>query len=278
MALRVVVTRAVMVSVDAVFVQWDIRDAYVSGSYVVDLYRSLSPEGPWALVASGTNMYNAVDRFSVASAGAVPLVKEPNLLSIARNVYYRVLVTPPTGISDQVSTVVPLEAQLTGRQNNARRKMLRDARVLMVKGNGVPVAVCKRARWGVKCTFCVDIYTGDVLHGECANCYGTGYVPGYMAPVLTYARRSPNAVQSQVAEAGKVDVNIVAITLLDVPKVQDDDMIVFLRDNTRYLVKNAAQTELQTVGIHQDITATELAHSSIEFAFPVDPNTTPALF
>lgn len=278
MALNVVITRAVMVSSDAVFVQWDLRDAYVSGSYIVDLYRSLSPEGPWALVSSGTNMYNAVDAFSVTGSGNVPPVKEPNLLSIARNIYYKVVVTPPGGIVEQVSAVAPLEAQLSGRQERAKRKILRDARVLMVKGNGVPVAVCKRARWGVKCSFCVDLYTGDILHGECLKCYGTGYVPGYMTPVLTYARRSPNATQSQIAEAGKVDLNMVAVTLLDIPKVQDDDMLVFLRDNTRFLVKATTQTELQTVGVHQDVTASEIAHSSIEYSFPVDPYTIPALF
>lgn len=278
MPASVVFTRAVILSAESIFLQWDIRGTTEIGPYQTDLYRSMSSEGPWNLVDTGINMYNAVDKFSVASLPTTQPIKEPNTLSLARSVYYKILVTPPSGIVNQFSAVTTPEPGLEGRQKNARRKMLRDARVLMVKGNGVPVAVCKKARWGVKCTDCVDIYTGDIVHGECLKCYGTGYVPGYMTPVLTYARRSPNATQSQMTDAGKVDVNVVAITLLDIPKVQDDDMIVFLRDNARFIVKTVGQTELQTVGVHQDITASELAHSCIEYSFPVDPNTIPPLF
>lgn len=278
MGLRVAFTRAVLVSAEAAFLQWDIRDAFESGTYQTDLYRSMSPAGPWALVDSSPGMYSAVDKFSVESTGTVSAIREPNVLSLARNAYYKIVVTPPSGINNQVYDVTPLEPGLEGRQKNARRKILRDARVLLAKGNGTPVAVCKKARWGTKCAECVDLYSGEIMRGECLRCYGTGFTPGYMTPVLTYARRSPTAVQSQMTESGKVDVNVVAITLLDIPKVQDDDMIVFLRDNARFIVKTSGQTELQAVGVHQDITASELAYSSIEYSFPVDPYTVPALF
>lgn len=278
MALNVVFTRALPIAPDAVFLQWDVREATQNGSYLADLYVSQSSEGPWTIVSSGASMYSAVHKFNTTPLPNDHRFREPNQLSVARVPYYRIVITPPSGITDQVSAVTAIEPGLTGRQKNARRKMLRDARVTLIKGNGTPVAVCKRARWGARCSECVDLYSGDVVRGECLQCYGTGFVPGFMNPVITYAKRSPNVTATQIAESGKFDVNMVSMVLLDVPNVEYDDMIVFLRDNSRFLVRTTTQTELQTVGVLQSITGTELAYSSVEYRFPVDPLTAPALF
>ena len=277
MALRLEITRAVQLGADRIFLQWNISGTPLPTNPVFTLERSLSPQGPWEFIVNGRSLANYIDTAVLTpDPQATFQERSYNTLSLARQLYYRVTATLADGT--YLRTTSPVEPGLNGRQKQARKKMLRDAAVLMVKGNGVPVAVCKRARWGPRCERCFDPYTGDIIHGECRQCYGTGFVPGYFAPVVTYARRSPNATQSAISEGGKTDVNNVQITLLDVPKVQDDDMLVFLLDNSRYVVRTTTQTELKTVGVHQEVVASELAHSSIEFEFEVDPNSIPKLF
>lgn len=278
MAITVQLTRTVQLPPDRVFVQWELAGAYQAGPYLSQLFRSHGSNGPWTLIASGTNLYSFVDKLPNTTPTGDSHARPINLLSLARDFYYRVVVTPPGGIQGQAEAVSQIEPTLDGRQKNARRKMLRDELVLLKKGNGVPVAVCKKTRWGERCTKCVDVTTGEIIRGECLACYGTGFLPGYQNPVLTWARRSPSAVQSQVAPAGKVDLNLVQITLLDVPQIQDDDLLIFLRDNRRYIVKQAASTELRTVTVHQEVTASELARSSIEYRLHVDPRNVPPLF
>lgn len=278
MALAVHITRAINLAPDRVFVQWDLSGASAPGVYVFQLYRGHSPRGPWLLLSSNRSQYSHLDVLSTTPTVADASGRTVNMLSLARDFYYRVVVTPPEGVSGQVEVVSTVEPQLDGRQKNARRKMLRDEAVLLKKGNGVPVAVCKKARWGERCARCTDATTGEIIRGECLMCYGTGFVPGYHTPVITWARRSPAAVQSQMTPSGKVDVNQLQITMLDAPMVQDDDMLVFLRDNRRFIVKQAGSTELRTVTVHQEVVASELARSSIEYRFLVDPTTLPALF
>ena len=276
MALSVELVKVISLGADRVYLQWDILGAKATGIYQITIFRGQSSQGPWNAVGAASNIYNFVDKFVAAAPDMTPGSKDPSLLSMATQPYYRVDVAAPDGrIYTAISAIEP---GLTGRQRQARRKMLRDEAVLLAKGNGTPVAVCKRARWGVRCTSCYDPYTGDLMHGECSACFGTSFVPGYMTPVITYARRTPNATQSVISEGGKTDTNGVQITLLDVPKLQDDDMIVFLRDNARFVVRMTSQTELQTVGVHQEVSASEIAKSSIEYQFPVEPLTTPKLF
>jgi hypothetical protein len=156
--------------------------------------------------------------------------------------------------------------------------MLRDLAIGLKKLNGGPVALLKRQRWGPRCTKCYDKYTKENVRSNCTTCFGTGFSPGYHAPVGTMLRRSPSAVETATAPEGKVDVNVLQMWLLDAPAVEADDVIVFLRDNRRFLVTKMLPTELTTVTVHQKLIATELNRSSIEFRIPVDPTRIPPLF
>ncbi len=273
MALSIKFTRTVPLYPRAIFVQWDLVDPTESGTYVFDVYRGGSAQGPWTLLRGGTpDSFNYRDTLPVVDADDV------NALSLSRGIYYRIVVTPPSGTGNQAEAVSIVEPTLDGRQRLLKRKMLRDMSIALRKLNGTPVALCKRMHWGLRCTKCYDRYTKEVVRSNCTTCMGTGFNPGYHIPVITLARRTPTAVETAMAPEGKADVNVLQVWMLDVPRVEEDDVLVFLSDNRRFQVKKMLPTELKTVTIHQKLIVSELARSSVEYRIVVDPTRNPPLF
>lgn len=74
-----------------------------------------------------------------------------------------------------------------GKLNYADLRMyeavLRAESVQLTHSDGVRGTLLKRKISGIKCPRCRDFGTGDVLDGNCAICYGTGWVGGYYAPI-----------------------------------------------------------------------------------------------
>lgn len=275
MALSVTVSRVMPLFPGGAFLQWDLQNPTESGTYLFSVFRGASPNGPWEpLLENAANVMSYVDRLSTAET----LTVAANTLSLSRNMLYRVTATPPSGDAGRVEVVTPIEPRLSGRQRLLKRKMLRDETLMLRKLNGVEVAVLKRMHWGLRCAKCFDKYAKEVVRGNCTFCYGTGFSPGYHVPVLTLARRTVGPVQTAITPQGKTDTAQTQITLLDAPVVEENDVLVFLRDNKRFLVKQQLQTELLTVSVHQKVMVSELARSSIEYRIMVDPLRIPSLF
>ena len=276
MALRLEITRITPLYPVANFLQWDLVTPTESGSYLFNVYRSGSPAGPWeTLVTNAVDSFNYLDtmpQVETADSRAV------NQLSLGRQIYYKVVAIPPSGVDHEVGDTKAVEPFLNHVQKMLRRKLIYEEALALKKLNGVPVAVLKRMRWGPRCPKCFDKTTNQIVRGNCSNCYGTGFVPGYFTPVITYARRGTSPLNAQVTAQGKTDTVLTQVTLLNIPKVSDEDVLVFLRDNARFRVAQMVSTELQTVAVHQKLVVSELARSSIEYCVPVDPNIIPPLF
>lgn len=276
MALSVEITRLLPLFPRGVFLQWDLLNPTEVGSYSFDVYRSGSPEGPWEpLSLGGADIYNYSDVLPSTSTQAAGDV---NQLSLVRGIFYRVVVTPPSGTDNQVETVSIVEPRLDGPQRLLKRKILRDESLTFRKLNGVEIAVVKRMHWGPRCTKCWDKTTKTVTRANCTTCYGTGFSPGYFAPILTLGRRGTLPAAKQIAPQGIAEFRPTQVTILDAPKVEPDDILVFLKDNRRFVVKSVIQTELKTVGVHQKFEVSELARSSVEYRLVVDPARIPPLF
>lgn len=274
MALSIQITRLLPLFPRGVFFQWDLVDSTESGTYVFDVYRSGSPEGPWtALITGAANIYNYSD---VLPTTATQDAAEINQLSLTRGIFYRVVAIPPS--SNRVEVVSVVEPRLDGPQRLLKRKILRDESLMFRKLNGVEIAVCKRRHWGPRCTVCWDKVTKTVTRASCIACYGTGFTSGYFTPILTLGRRGTLPAAKQLAPQGVSEYRPTQVTILDAPKVEPDDLLVFLKDNKRFIVKAVIQTELKTVGVHQKLEVSELARSSIEYRLAVDAERIPPLF
>lgn len=273
MPLGVNITRVLPIYPNAVFVQWDLTGVTESGSYVVDVYRGGSQNGPWEAIALGRyDTYNYLDRLPTA------VNNDPNLLSLMRGIFYKIVVTPPSGVVNQAYAYSSIEPKLDGRFKLLKRKILRDESVMLRKLNGVEVAVLKRMKWGPRCTQCYDKYTRQSTRGNCTTCYGTTFMPGYHTPIITLARRGTIPKSKHLTPQGDMELEMTRVMLLDAPKVSPDDVLVFLRDNRRFLVKEVMATELKTVTVHQSLSVVELARSSVEYRIKVDSDRIPPLF
>lgn len=276
MAMSVEITRLLPLFPRGVFLQWDLVNPSESGTFTFDVYRSGSPEGPWETrVAGAANISNYNDVIPTTSTQAAGTI---NQLSLTLGIFYKIVVTPPSGSANKVEVVSVVEPRLDGPQRLLKRKILRDESLTFKKLNGVEIAVVKRMRWGPRCTVCWDKTTKAVTRANCSTCFGTGFSPGYFAPIMTLGRRGTLPSAKQITPQGVSDYRPTQVTILDAPKVEPDDILVFLKDNKRFLVKAVIQTELKTVGVHQKLEVSEIARSSVEYRLVVDPARIPPLF
>lgn len=268
---RVVIKRTTGIWPRKVFVQWILRDPTSDTGYIFSVYRAGSAEGPWDAVALDlTDTYYFLDDTFPAPEDRT----KPGLFSLRRTIYYKVVVRHPT--DGDAETVKKLEADLPRRQQGIVRKLRRDAAVALKKGSGTEVAILKRRWWGETCT-CKSA-SGVVTRGHCKECHGTGIKYGYWEPVYGFAIRSATPVDVGTENQGNVESHRLQVIMLDVPEVERYDILVFLRDNKRYIVNRVVPTEIHTVNVHQELDVSELARSSREYAMEVDPWRDPKWF
>jgi hypothetical protein len=270
------ITKTTALYPNGVFVQWDI-DSDEVGPFLVDVARSASPEGPWEIVTTAMlNAYSYLDKFEVPTGVSRTHV---NQFSLAKMVYYRVTVVPPSGVAATfVSEPTPVEPHLDRRTRLLKRKIQRDQAVGYKRLNGIPLVVLKRRRWGDRCGVCYDPITKQATHEHCPTCYGTSFVGGYWAPVAIRGRREAASVQAQMASHGDAEMKIADFNVLDYPLIEYKDLIIDLVRNDRYQVQRCHETELKSVPVHQKVTASLLARNSVEYSLLVDPLTTPSLY
>lgn len=273
--MNVELTRLTEIYPNGVFVQWSVTGTSESGDFLVDVYRSGSPEGPWTpLTVGAINIYNYYDIFPITNPDAV--TESVNTLSVVRGIFYRVVVTSPGSVvAEAVSDVAP---RLKGRFKLIKRKMLRDQAVAYRRLNGTEIAILKRRRWGPRCPDCFDVITKEQLRSECTTCFSTSYAGGYYTPIVTVGRRTVLQRDQGMTPMNTTETNVAQFWLLDVPYVEVDDIIVGLRDGRRYKITKYHNTELQTVTVHQKVDVTEMPRSSIEYRITVDTLRIPPLF
>jgi hypothetical protein len=195
-------------------------------------------------------------------------------MSIQRAHYYKVTVLHTVdGASEAISHI---EAALDKRRQGILRKLRRDAYIMLKKGNGTEVAILKRKWWGESCD-CRTL-TGQVTRAHCKKCNGTGIVTGYWSPVYTYASHAATPTQVRTAPQGNVEINTMRILLPDIPEVSRYDVLVYIRDNRRFMIEEVVATAIHSVTVHQEMEVSELAKTAREFDLLVDPWRQPAWY
>jgi hypothetical protein len=139
---------------------------------------------------------------------------------------------------------------------------------MLRKVDGTEVAVFKRRWWGEKCTCRSAV--GVTTRSHCADCHGTGIKLGYWNPVYTFAKRSSAPVDNHTGTPGTVETHNLQVIMPYIPEVSPKDILVFLRDNKRYIIDQPVTTEIHTVTSHQELAVSELAHSAVEFDLEAD--------
>lgn len=268
---HVEIIRVVSVWPRRVYVQWQLRKPSSATGYVFDVYRSGSPKGDWQLVGEElTDTYHYIDENFPAPSTRTAA----DLYALRRTIYYKVVVAHT--VDGATETIKNIEGGLDRRRRGILQKLRRDAGVALRKGQGTEFAVLKRRWWGAKCS--CRSKTGLTTRSHCNDCHGTGIVAGYWEPVYGFAKRGAAPVNTRIESAGKTETHRISVIMLDIPQVHADDVLVFIRDDKRYIVLSVVTTELQTVTVHQELLVSELARSAVEYDVLVDPHHTPSWF
>lgn len=256
------------------FIQWRITPETSVGPYTISLYRSGGSAGPWDVVAEGlTDRYAAIDDFTTPTPLTTADEVRPNQINQFREFWYKVVVTSANGdTAEALDSGGPLvQGSLVDRyMENRRRKAVRDFR-LTLKFNGTDIAILKRRHWGMRCT-CVDKVTKEPLRAACTKCWGTGFTDGYWNPIRSWARRLPTSNSTATTQSGASDANDSNFRIPDYPGLEKGDVIVFLKDNTRWHVDIVTSTQLRLQDIHQVITAQVFDRAHIIYRIPIRPD------
>lgn len=259
-------TRLVGVWPRKVYLQWNLTGITHGTGFSFTVERSGSSGGPWETltVAPLVDTFYFMDDTFTNQADRVT----PGLSSMRNILYYRVTATH--GTEGTVTTTEMLGSQVADqRREGIIRKLRRDANVAIRKGNGTEVAILKRKWWGEPCT--CRSSTGQITRSHCATCNGTGVVTGYWDPVYTFGYRTEVPIQTQTASAGTVEVRQLQAHIPYIPEVMDRDILVFLRDNKRFIVDSKMNTSIHTQVVHQELVISELAPNTVEYNIQVDP-------
>lgn len=296
--MRAIITRISPGFPSQVALQWDLEDVTEIGVFQFAVERSGSPGGPWTVIETDLD-----DTYLYTD----PLTDEKaNVLSLGRDIYYRVEATPPSGAGNAVySVIVNLDGQaetttnapipgigytvddeaqlevspatgqfkrptLAGRKRLLRRKILRDETVALKKANGIEFLLLKRRHFGTRCTAgCYDPATKEVMVTRCSTCYGTSWEGGYYTPITLLGRRLASQVQTSTGQQTKDDVDMTRVQVLDFPRIDEGDLLVEKLHNRRFLVKQRYFTTLKTIPVHQTLTVSELNRQAVEYDIPL---------
>jgi hypothetical protein len=249
-----------------VFLQWVFRNPTVGETYRFTVDRAGSAEGPWeTLTVPPIYDFYYVDMDFPAN----PIVGEPDLMSMSRVVYYRITATPFLG-GTSVSVIKKMEPWLDRRREGIHRKLVRDAMIALQRVVGTEIAAVKKLKWGTRCSLCLT-NAGTSVDPYCPECYGTSFTGGYWTPVYGWAQMFTAPISVQSALQGETEIRQTRILMANVPQMDKEDLLVFLRSNKRFRVLEVTPTQIHNVDVHQELVVSELSPSSAEYNINVDP-------
>lgn len=276
--LEIEVTRVYPIWPRRVFVQWVLRNVpQGEPDYWFNVYKSSGPSGPWTLLASNLdNVYYYVDE----SFGATVDNTQQSLYSLKVSLHYKIeaLLPPdppdppedPPGDPTLITSVTKnLEPWMDQRRAGIARKLVRDA-LIALKAVGLECAILKKKSWGARCPLCVSI-ANKSTRTSCPTCYGTTIVGGYETPHYGYAILTANAVNTTTRIQGQVETKERQIIMANIPLMDIDDVVVFLRSGKRFIVTRVLPTTIQDTDVHQELSVSELSPSAVEYEINVDP-------
>lgn len=249
-----------------VFLQWVLRNSTHGVIYQFTVERAGSAEGPWEMLTT-----NPITEFYYADMDfpANPITGEPDLMSMARVVYYRIIASPVLG-GDPISVIKKLEPWLDRRREGIHRKLVRDAMIALQRVVGTETAALKKLKWGTRCSICLT-NSGMSVNPYCPECYGTSFTGGYWSPVYGWAQMFTAPISVQSALQGETEIRQTRVLMAHIPQMDKEDILVFLRSNKRFRVLEVTPTQIHNVDVHQELVVSELEPSSAEYNINVDP-------
>lgn len=245
-------------STDFYEVTWKIRDTsedVLDYTFVVE--RSESQSGPWTQVSEAfRDKYRFRD---VSLPSASPL----------RTFFYRVVLThTPTG-ETTTSAVVDAQPEADLITKEARRHM----GVLLREYAGRRCWLLPIRTFGQYCTNCRNATLGSKRSSQCLDCFDTGFLRGFMAPIEAWIQIDPTpALTLQATGVGSMSPMVTTGRCVDIDGVKPRDVIIE-GENRRWHVLSASTTEHGRSPIHTELQLREIPKGDIEYKYELDLGT-----
>jgi len=260
MAAKITITRVLPVYPHEVFIQWTMENPD-NTPYTFKIFRSGSPTGP----------FEQVSEEEVRDNNFFYMDQPVPQLNLTNRAWYIVQAIPETGPDNAAAsapqTVFHQEDKWRGRIG---RKARRDLDIQLRKLNGVKLVALKRKRFGTRCSVCYNPRTKDVVLSSCGKCYGTSFDGGYHDPVTIWAKLDPAVVSQRADNTGLTDSAMFSATMLDYPLMEPEDVLVEMRTNRRFIVRQKIPTESSRITVHQDLQISELSRADAAYAVELD--------
>lgn len=178
-----------------------------------------------------------------------------NLSDIHRMPFYRLTVSN-NGV-DKVYDPVRLDGDFTGPANGLIR-----ASQILLRQAGEPVLIYARRFDDTRCS-CWDAVLQKVTDANCTICFGTGYVGGYYAPVLTLAHVVTEQKQKDPSDILRQD-SVTRALIANYPLLRPRDLIYYIDYGAWFRVGGIEPAEFKRVTVNQTFTATRINPADVE--------------
>jgi len=135
--------------------------------------------------------------------------------------------------------------------------------------SGVPCYLWQRKQTGIKCQYCRDAATGEVVNPDCAWCMGVGVIGGYHGPYKAWGvfNTTPSKTSYGETEIGVTTSNKnTTVRLLGNPDLNQKDIIEDITTRRMYTVDSFTPImEIRRIPVVQQVAvserqATDIAH------------------
>lgn len=207
---------------------------------------------------SGTNEWTTLNTDPIVN-GCVYLDTCQRSWNALSDIYYRVRLVLPSVTDPSTGTCMFYQSQpqqanglWSKRDWLIAREIARKEYLLQRKRTNLTARgfILKRRRFGVKCTQCLDYDTGEVVNGQCPNCFATGFTGGYFEAInLTVTNNAPWLRQAKPDGQVSLRNDIVRQGRCISYPYPDTKDVWIRRDTGERFVVQSAKTEAEVGGV-----------------------------
>lgn len=224
--------------------------------YTMQVLRSESPEGPFTPISP-----EFVDRWVFVDA-TVPRGDS------FRRLYYRI---ESKRKLDGATFTTPSTAQEPEPDLIASYIRINEY-TLFTQALGRKVWIFKARTFGPRCPSCWDKYGQQRTRSNCQQCYNTGFLHGYHAPMEAWMQIDPAGQAPELTPQQKQQLRRTGARMPFYPRITPEDVVVE-GENIRWKVQSVTQTERLRAVCRQELQLIEIAKSDVEYKLPINIDT-----
>lgn len=237
---------------------WEIQDTTEDVyDYTFVIERSESQAGPWDELSHPFR-----DRYRFRDT-TLPLA------SPTRTMFYRIRVTHTPSGEVTYSDVVDAQPEADLITKEVRRHM----GLLIREFTGRRAWLLPTRTFGQKCTNCRNTVLASKRTGRCLDCYDTGFLRGFLAPIELWIQVDPTSpLTKQASGFGDMSAAVTTARCVDVDGIKPRDVLVEA-ENRRWRVLAVNNTEHGRSPIHLELQLREIPKSDVEYEYELKLDT-----